>query len=367
MEDIPILVYTSSHGFGHATRVSAVLTELRKRRPGLFPHLRTLVPAHLFDALAPRLTHRTVALDMGMLQDGPFDVKVPETLRALDDLEARSAELVEQEVAAARELGIRMVFTDLPWLACRIGRRLGVPVAAMGNFSWSWIYEPFVAAHPGFARHVEIIRNDYNLVDILLGLPMSGGLEDFPRVERIPVVARLPTRTRDEVLAALDLPGIPGEKIVMLSVGGFDAQGLPLPDIPGDRGYRVLAAVPIRGSLPPHVRTLPRELPVPHPDLVAAADVVVGKLGFGLVAECLAQGRGILYPDRQGFREHACLVEGVEASLPSRRIPISDLLEGRLFRHLEEYFAAPAAAREARPVRVDGAAVAAARLDELLS
>jgi hypothetical protein len=89
----------------------------------------------------------------------------------------------------------------------------------------------------------------------------------------------------------------------------------------------------------------------------------VGKLGFGLVAECLAEGRGMIYPDRKGFREHPLLVEGVRASLPSLEIPLADLLEGRLLAHLDRYFATP---REARPVRVDGAAVAATKIDQIL-
>lgn len=363
MTPLPILVYVSSHGFGHATRASAVLTELLHRRPDVFCHVRTTAPRHLFEALAPRLDHRSLALDFGVLQQGPFDVKVPETLAALDELHGSAGALVAAEVEKARLLGIRMVLADIPWLAARVGRLLGVPVVAMGNFTWSWIYESFVEEHPGFARHVEIIRKDHQLVDLALELPMCAGFEDFRHVERVPVIARLPTRTREEVLEALDIPYVPEERIVLLSVGGFDAAGLPVPDIPPDRDYRLLAAAPLQGELPPHVRTLPRELPVPHPDLVAAADVVVGKLGFGLVAECFAQGRGILYPDRRGFREHQLLVEGVEDALPSRRIPLDDLLAGRLFHHLEAFFASRA---PALPVRVDGAGVAASHLEEIL-
>ena len=48
-----------------------------------------------------------------------------------------------------------------------------------------------------------------------------------------------------------------------------------------------------------------------YEDLVRAADVVVTKPGYGIIAECLANDAAILYTDRGHFAEYDVLVEAM--------------------------------------------------------
>jgi L-arabinokinase len=66
-----------------------------------------------------------------------------------------------------------------------------------------------------------------------------------------------------------------------------------------------------------------------YPDLVAAADVVVGKPGYGIVSECIANGAALLYTDRGRFAEHDVFVAEMPSVLRCAFIPREDLLEGR--------------------------------------
>ena len=44
-----------------------------------------------------------------------------------------------------------------------------------------------------------------------------------------------------------------------------------------------------------------------HPDLAAASDFLVGKAGYGTIAEARASGASFAYVLRENFRESACL------------------------------------------------------------
>ena len=104
-----------------------------------------------------------------------------------------------------------------------------------------------------------------------------------------------------------------------------------------------------------NLRLLPHHSPVYHPDLVGAADVVVGKLGYSTVAESVSAGRRMLYVPRPGFRESAVLERYVGERLPTAAVALCELENGRWVERLPELLERPGAQVGART----GAAVAA--------
>jgi len=86
-----------------------------------------------------------------------------------------------------------------------------------------------------------------------------------------------------------------------------------------------------------------------------AADVVVTKPGYGIIAECLANGAAMLYTSRGRFAEYDVLVAGLPRILRSRFIGHEDLFGGRWQAHLDAVLAQPAPPDHPR---TDGAALA---------
>src|SRR5262249_11219177 len=100
-----------------------------------------------------------------------------------------------------------------------------------------------------------------------------------------------------------------------------------------------------------------------YEDLVAAADVVVSKPGYGIVSECAANGTALLYTSRENFIEYGVLVDGMPGLLRSKFINADDLRAGRWSGAIRDLLAQPDHLE--RP-RTDGAAVAATTILELL-
>lgn len=118
-----------------------------------------------------------------------------------------------------------------------------------------------------------------------------------------------------------------------------------------------------RESLRANLALLPHHSPVHHPDLVAAADVVVGKLGYSTVAEAVRAGTRFLHPPRPGFREHPVLAGYVRSRLPSAEISLAELETGTWVGRLPSLLASSRPA----PMRRDGAAEAARAILDCLS
>jgi hypothetical protein len=234
----------------------------------------------------------------------------------------------------------------------------------MTNFSWDWIYADYARDQPAFAPLVERLRAGYGRADLLLRLPLHGDLDAFPAIRDIPLVARRATVEPDDVRTRLGLP--PGERVVLLSFGGI---GLTLDAAPGLAGVSfVSTGGAALGESVPGVRTVSHaemiDAGLRYEDLVGACDAVMTKPGYGIVAECIANGTPIVYTERGRFAEYRVLVAGIEAHLPNAFIANADLRAGRWRAPLETVLAVP---RRAPAVRVDGAEVAADILGAMLA
>ena len=120
----------------------------------------------------------------------------------------------------------------------------------------------------------------------------------------------------------------PHTLLVFVAFGGIGPPGLVAPrDAEGEQaafiGYTDL-------GWPPEVyREVDRER-FPHPDLVGAADVLLGKPGFGTVAECAVAGTPLLWFDRKRWAEMPALIRGIEEHTGGRPIAAHELASGGL-------------------------------------
>lgn len=350
-----IVFYVSSHGYGHAVRQGELVRTLMRLAPDLRIEVRSHAPDWLFEA-GVRLVDRTV--DVGVVQRETFRVEQRETLARYAALITEQPAMLDAEAAELREGGVRLIVADVPSAAFEIASRAGVPGVGVTNFSWDWIYEPYVAGAPEYAPVLDHLRAQYARADLLLRLPFHGDLSCFPIIQDIPLIARRSSGDRVETRRRLGLPlDVP---VVLISFGSFPIGGQEagrLAELP----YAFVATRSDRGQPAGSARNLfvlPPQRDA-YIDLVAACDAVVTKLGYGIVADCLANRVPILYASRGDFREEPILDDAVARLGRAVRIPLKALWEWDLGPYLESLL------RMERPwndLRLDGAEVAAGEL-----
>lgn len=406
-----LAVFVSPHGFGHAARAAAILEALHEalaaRGRRLEATLYTSVPRWFFAESLPAspsfsLSYRELVCDVGLVQRSAVEEDLPATVERLERFwtEARSVHLRDllSELRVARA---DAVLCDIAPLGLLAAREAGLPAILVENFTWDWIYEPLVEREPRFAPWVDRMRELFALADLHLQAepvcaplppsPTEAALAETPppapsstspaesppsteslfalssssnkevssldrtatSVVRVPPIARRPRSAPRAVRERLGVA--PDRPMILVSMGGvrwrfasFDAWRAT-----NDFDFVVPGGAESeerRGN----VVLLPHHSPVHHPDLVAAADVVVGKLGYSTVAEAHAAGARFLFPPRAGFREHPVLAEFVGRTLPAEEISLAELASGAWVDRL------PALLARRRPAATPSAGAAAA-------
>ena len=164
--------------------------------------------------------------------------------------------------------------------------------------------------------------------------------------------------------------------MVLDSFGGVGLDGLPLDDIAARSSFTIVTTdVPTRhaDSAPARPVATVRDsglvvlderalydAGLRYEDVVAAADVVVTKPGYGIIAEAVAHDTAMLYTSRGRFAEYGVLVDALPGLLRAEFIDQDDLRAGRWEPHVERVLAQPPMTRR---TPVHGAEVAAKRIE----
>lgn len=356
-----VAAYVTGHGFGHATRMAAIIGALVDRVPDLQVTIVSTAPEWLFRMnLAAPFSYRARALDVGVVQVDSIRLDAAATLEAYAALLEGQTGLVEAEAAALCRDRACLVVADIPPAAFPIARRAGVPGVGIGNFSWDWIYTAYAAEHPSCVPVVEAIRSAYGQADLFLRLPFHGPCDAFPVVRDLPLVARRARRSRAEVRRRLGITST--RPVVLLSFGGFEIRGIDFARVERLGEYQFLITQP----LPRSIRNV-REAAMDglrYEDIVGQADAVITKPGYGIVSECLVNRVPVLYTGRGRFAEYDCLVEGLQRFGVCRFIANDDLLAGNWREGLDSLLAQP---RHWPDLPADGAETAAGILHDLLT
>ena len=337
-----VVFYISGHGFGHASRCIELIGALTARRPDLQIVVRTRAHPGFFDDIrGPHVDVQPLDTDTGVVQIDSLRIDEDETARRAavfyDDFDRH----VDAQAVSLRQLGASLVIADIPPLAIAAAHKASIPSIAVGNFTWDWIY----AYYPRFERMapgvISTIARAYATAGLALRLPIHGGFDSMAAVTTdIPFIARRSARDPAETRRLLGVNG--RGPIVLASFGGY---GLELPyDRIARSGLTVLAP---EQFLPAGLR---------YQDLVAAADVVVSKPGYGIVSECAANGTALLYTSRGPFAEYDIMLAEMPRMLRCRYLAQHDLVAGRWREAIEALLAQPPPAE--RP-SVDGASIAA--------
>jgi hypothetical protein len=365
-EGINIAVYISGHGFGHASRTCEIINALSARRPGLFFHIRTSVPQWFFNqSLKPgvRFHYAQKVVDIGVVQKDALHLEKKETLEVFSDFWLSRKLIVESERDYFKSRHPSLILADIPPVAFEIAAELSITSIGVTNFSWDWIYRDYAALFPEFNHLLDEIREAYKKATLLLRLPFHGDLSAFEKIRDIPLVARKWSRNPEEVRRKFSLPcEIP---LVLLSFGGFGVDYRLMENAATIKGYHFVTTFPSQGEGSHFTHIREEQLihsGLTYPDIVNASAVVIGKPGYGLVSECIANCKPLIYTSRGDFAEYDVLVRGIKRFLRSEFIPHEELFRGSWQGYIQRVLSSSTP----EPMETNGAETAAREIEAYL-
>lgn len=343
--DAPRIAYfISPHGFGHAARAAAIMAALQERHPAICFDLFTQVPEWFFrDSLPGAFEYHDVLTDLGMVQHSALEADLDATLQRLDAFLPFDPTWIQALAQQIRALDCNLVMCDIAPMGIVVAEAAGVPSILVENFTWDWLYQPLAEAYRGMRPHIRYLHDifcaaDYRIQTEPICAVRPAALTTAP-VYRKAMASAAATRAR---------LGVPSDaRVVMLTMGGipgqypFVEQLMGCPDlvfvIPGGAAQRRQQG---------NVILLPHRSEFFHPDLVYAADAVVGKVGYSTVSEVYAAGIPFGYILREDFREAPILAAYIEQHIPGLQIEPPQFHTGQWLACLPQLLALPRARRQ---------------------
>lgn len=301
-----VLFYISGHGFGHVVRMAEVI----RASGALQPHWRLLARTRApKDLLPDGIEYSTADVDSGAIEsEAGIVIDEEATLDRLKGLLGSWDSLVASEAAFVSDNQVDLIVADIPPIAGDIAHTTGTRCIGISNFTWDWIYEPYAGGY------LERLESAYSRMDVLLRLPFSQTerLGRFRRVVDAPLIARA-------IEAAT--PKAPGE---------------PVRALLGSRAHVPEEALArAKAEAPEFEFNSPSEWDA-FTETLASSDVVIAKLGFSMLADCIAARKRVLYPPRANFREEEILQRQAPQHLAILPIPLHDFHNGNWAPYLRQ-------------------------------
>jgi UDP:flavonoid glycosyltransferase YjiC (YdhE family) len=345
-----IAYFVSPHGYGHAARASAVMAAVAGRDAGVRFEIFTTVPRWFFeDSLSVPFGYHPWLADIGLVQKTPLVEDPRETARRLDEFLPFEGARIEEVVQSVAWLGCRLVVCDIAPAGIAVARAAGLPSLLIENFTWDWIYQEYAGDVPELRRHIEYLASLFDAADFHVQTQPAHrrGRPDLVT----PPVGRKIRSGREEIRRRLGVPG--GAPAVMITMGGvpwqydFLEQLAARPDVyfvvPGGEPGQPAAAGPRR---PSNLICLPHHSEFFHPDLVSAADAVIGKAGYSTLAEVYYAGVPYGYIPRPRFRESQVLAVFIEDHMRGLAMSETHLYNGQWLPAIEQLLAQPRLERD---------------------
>jgi hypothetical protein len=323
---LPVAVFVSPHGYGHAARACAVMQALAALEPAARFDVFTLVPEWFFaDSLTCPFTYHALLTDIGVVQKTPLVENLEETIRRLGGFLPFQAGLVDGLARALETLRCRLVLCDISPLGLAVAQQAGLPSVLVENFTWDWIYEPYLASISRFADPIAALAEIFEAATVHIQTePVCRPDARFPTVPPVSRAPRLPSQAVRRRL------GVPADAAaVLFTMGGVPWRhgSLDALEGPGEIFFIVPGAAE-RFERRGRLILLPHRSGFFHPDLVHASDAVVGKLGYSTVAEVYDAGVPFAYVQRPTFRESGPLAAFVNSQIPALPLHVGDLTDG---------------------------------------
>jgi len=321
-----IACFITAHGFGHASRACAFMQSILDNDPAIRFEVFTCTPKWFFrKSLSAEIGYHHLETDIGMVQSSPFQENITATLNKLRRFLPFDLGLITSTVDAVKQLRCEIVLCDISPMGIAVADAAGIPSVLVENFTWDWIYSDYQSESQQFEPYIDYLKKIFNRATYhIKAKPFcQSGKSDLT----VAPISRKPRSQASEIRARLRKGN--NDKIVILTMGGVKeskdyAVGLEgLNDI-----HFIIPGVKNEHHQCANLTFLPFQSDFFHPDLINAADAVIGKVGYSTIAEVYQAGKPFGYVKRPTFRESIVLVKFIKDRLPSLPISEEELYSG---------------------------------------
>lgn len=183
MKNCEIAFYISSHGFGHLTRSLALIEDILKNTSKSL-YICTGVPQVEFakiylDDYNHRIEYFEYKVDVGIVnKKNSLEVDVDATNKVVYEMLDSYTQASVSEANKLVEMNTKLIISDVSAFACLVGKKSGIKVVEIGNFTWTDQYISVGADKKIVEKFSEIYGYCDNFIAYDLSLDFVGADKD---------------------------------------------------------------------------------------------------------------------------------------------------------------------------------------------
>jgi hypothetical protein len=332
-----VAFFISPHGFGHAARAASVMEALAEVEPSIQFDIFTTVPDWFFaQSNTFHFHYHRLRTDIGLVQLTPFQEDLSATIQNLQRFLPFDHSQIDAYAQKIRHLKCQLVICDIAPMGIRVAKAAGVPSVLIENFTWDWIYKGYEEkALNEFIVYLQSIFAEAtcHIQTQPICKPAAADFTAGPASRKIKTPA-VEIRRRLRLSDSCN--------VVMITAGGI-AKNYDFEDRLRKRTdtHFIIPGTVQNERLQDNLILLPENSAYFHPDLINAVDAVIGKVGYGTLAEIYQAGVPFGYCARTRYRESKPLVDFIENNMHGFAISESEFCSGTWTTRLKHLLAFP--------------------------
>lgn len=291
-----IAIYVSSHGFGHMSRIVAILEYLLNWDQEIYlvcGKEQIKYAKDIFCNYEQKIVYKELLTDIGLMNlENELEYNKEITEKALFNFISKASEVIDSEVSFLSGKDLRCIITDISPIGPLAAKKLNVPCLGISNFTWYDQYE-----YLGFDKKIlNFFLEAYLLIDKFYQYPLS--IFNYKKyfineIKNIGFVARK--------IDPIKISGIKKKygKYIYLSFGK---------SIKKDN-FKITGTIPVLSNISiKGIKLIPQTSSDFH-NYVAASSLVIAKAGWSTVSEALIYSRKLVLIERKNNFEDAQIIE----------------------------------------------------------
>lgn len=310
-----IIIYVSDHGYGHASRTVALVRNLLKRKNSEIT-IKNSSAYNFLKTSLPRTTIEKIITDVGPLYDWTknkvdMDLTISNYLKFIKNEQS----WISKESSSFKKKPADLIIADISPMALRLAEQVRCQALSISNFSWIDILEK-LPAHQNKKNVLEWLKESFPLAEFAIKLPLSMKLHGYPRIKESGLLSRNLTSSRKNILQNFGMGTYP----ISSYLGEYKTKIFTK--------NRSTNVIELRGgNIFLNDKRIKNEF-YEGQNIVAISQLVVTKIGYGIMSDCLKFRRPMILISRGNYPENESLRKEIEKFSIAKILDINDSREG---------------------------------------
>ena len=312
-----ILYYVTDHGLGHATRSIALIRELVKNDIQII--IRSHDSSKILHKSLPGIKILDEQISVGpKIKDDGISIDITETKKIFKNWIQDFEIISENETKIVSKICPDLIISDISPVPFIVGKNLNIFSIALSNFCWFDVL-PFISKNT-----LKILKNAYQMADIAYQLPFGPQMTPFSEVIPVGPLSRIPTVKKESIRKQLNISK--SKKIILFLLNKTYSLKLS-----NNKNVQIFCNNPSNSN----EKLIPKN--IEFQNLLQISDLVIAKLGYGIVSECVTLGIPLLYVFDTNHVEQSAISTSLKNFNSIAYISKNDLSNFDFENHLQKF------------------------------